>query len=142
MMMSLGMFVFELPSLTFQELNRDTSWRHAQNSRVGARPSNQFLGPGDDTLQLSGSLLPDIAGDPRALDTLRQMADEGQAWPLVDGLGGSHGAWVIERVSDNRSNFFKDGVARRYDFSIGLRHVDDPAQATSGGKAGGGGANG
>lgn len=129
MMLSLGMFVFELATLPFQEKSRRTSWRHARNSRVGARPSNQFLGPEDDTITLAGDLLPDIAGDPGSLDTLRQMADEGGAWPLTDGLGNVHGAWVIDAIDERQGNFHANGQARRYDFSISLHRVDDPAEA-------------
>ena len=37
MMMSLGMFVFGLPTLAYQDMQRQTNWRHPGNSRVGTR---------------------------------------------------------------------------------------------------------
>ena len=37
MMMSLGMFVFGLTTLAYQDMQRQTSWRHPGNSRVGTR---------------------------------------------------------------------------------------------------------
>ena len=69
MMMALGMFVFSLPTLAYQDLQRQTSWRHPSSSRVGSRPARQFTGAGDDTITLSGLLLPELleTNMPRAI---------------------------------------------------------------------------
>lgn len=125
MMMSLGQFVFSLETLAYQSLQRATDWRHAQNSRVGARAASQFVGPGDDTITLEGVLLPDVAGTRSSLDTLRSMGDDGAAWPLVDGNGVVYGAFVLLSVHDTGTLFFQDGTPRRTEFSIELRRVDD-----------------
>lgn len=125
MMMSLGLFAFSIDSLAYQELARRTSWRFASSSRVGARPASQFLGPGEDSFSLKGVLLPELAGDVGALNTLREMGDKGDAWPLVDGTGVVHGNFEIHDLSDNRSTFFQDGAARHIDFELQLHRVDD-----------------
>lgn len=44
MMMVLGLYVFMLRTVPYQELQYQRSWRHAANSRVNRRPSTQFLG--------------------------------------------------------------------------------------------------
>ena len=54
MMMVLGLYVFMLRTVPYQELLYQRSWRHAANSRVNRRPSTQFLGPDNDMLTLSG----------------------------------------------------------------------------------------
>lgn len=131
MMLSLGLFVFELASLPFQDLQRDTSWRHARTSRVGARPASQFLGVDDDTITIAGVLLPALAGDASSLETLRQMGDDGDAYALVDGRGRVHGSWVIDRLGEGQTIFFEDGTPRKIDFMIGLHRVDDPLPPTS-----------
>ena len=74
MMLSLGMFVFSLSTLAYQELQRQTNWRHASNSRVGAPPALQFVGRGDDTITLPGIILPELAGSVLSLDALRFAA--------------------------------------------------------------------
>lgn len=125
MMMSLGLFAFSLSTLAYQELQRQTAWRHASSERVGARAAHQYVGPGDDTITLSGLLAPELTGDPAAIDTLRDMADQGRAWPLVDGTGRVHGAFVIESLSETRRLFFRDGVARRVEFQLSLKRVDE-----------------
>ncbi|TBU78175.1 phage tail protein [Phytopseudomonas daroniae] len=125
MMMSLGMFVFSLHTLAYQEFQRQTNWRHGSTSRIGTNPARQYLGRGDDTITLPGTLLPELAGTPISLDVIRQMADTGKAWPLVEGTGRIYGLWVIESVSETKSYFFSNGAARRIEFSLVLKRVDD-----------------
>ncbi|MFI7864497.1 phage tail protein [Ectopseudomonas khazarica] len=125
MMMALGMFVFGLPTLAYQELQRTTEWRHGSTSRIGTNPASQFLGRGEDTITLPGTLLPGLVGSPLSLDTLRMMADTGKAWPLVSGTGKIYGAWVITSISETQQIFFEDGTARRYEFTINLKRIDD-----------------
>ena len=125
MMMALGMFVFGLPTLAYQELQRQTEWRHPSSSRVGTNPARQFAGRGDDTLTLPGILLPELAGSLLSLDTLREMANTGRAYPMVEGSGRILGLWVIERLSETRTLFFPDSTPRRIEFSLGLTRVDD-----------------
>jgi hypothetical protein len=125
MMMALGMFVFQLPTLAYQEFQRQTAWRHPTQSRVGAAPSTQFLGKGDDTITLTGVLVPELAGSTLSLGMLRLMADQGMAWPLIEGTGMLYGLFVIESINETRSVFFRDGAARRIEFTINLRRVDD-----------------
>lgn len=125
MMLSLGQFVFSLPTLAYQQLQRSTAWRHAQNSRVGARAASQFVGPDDETITLDGVLLPEVAGQRASLDTLRDMGGQGAAWPLVDGNGVVYGAFVLLSVREVGTLHFKDGTPRRIEFTLELRRVDD-----------------
>lgn len=125
MMMSLGQFVFSLTTLAYQELQRQTSWRHAANSRVGARPARQFLGPGDDTITLAGMVAMEFSNGTASLDEIRTMADTGKAWPLVDGAGYVYGQWVIEGLNTTNTLFLANGVPRRVEFQISLTRVDD-----------------
>lgn len=125
MMMALGQFVFSLDTLAYQELQRQTKWRHPSNSRVGARPARQFAGPGDETMHLNGLLLPGLAGSTVSLDALRAMGDTGSAEPLVDGTGTVYGQFVIEALNQTASVLRRDGTARRIEFQLQLTRVDD-----------------
>lgn len=125
MMLSLGMFVFSLSTLAYQELQRQTNWRHASNSRVGAPPALQFVGRGDDTITLPGIILPELAGSVLSLDALRLMANTGKAWPMVEGTGRIYGLWVIESLSETKTVFFRDGTPRRVEFTLTLKRTDD-----------------
>lgn len=125
MMLALGMFIFSLPTLAYQQLQRQTDWRHAANSRISAQPALQFLGRGADDITLPGVLLPELAGSMMSLDEIRAMANTGKAWALVEGTGRVYGLFVIESLSETRSVFFQDGTARRIEFSLTLKRVDD-----------------
>ena len=75
MLLALGQFVFELDTLAYQDFKRSNDWRHASNSRVGARNAYQFVGVGEDTISLSGwgclCCPPMLSGDFRELRSLR-----------------------------------------------------------------------
>ena len=137
MMAALGQFTFALNTLAFQELRRSTSWRHPSNPRVGARPARQFVGLGDETITLTGLQAPEFMGDRKALDRLREMANQGNAYALVNGAGENFGAWVIESIDETGTLFVREGVPRRVEFTINLARVDDdladPAGSTDGG---------
>lgn len=125
MMLALGMFVFSLSTAAYQELQRQTEWRHVSSNRVGAAPARQFVGRGDDSITLPGIILPELAGSALSLDALRLMANTGKAWPMVEGSGRIYGLWVIESLSETKTIFFRDGTPRRIEFTLSLKRIDD-----------------
>lgn len=125
MLMIYGLFPFGLSTLPYQQFQRQVSWRHPENSRVGARPSSQFVGRGAETITLSGLLLPEITGGKISLAALEAMADEGKSWPLIEGTGWYYGLFVAEDLSTTASAFFPDGSARKIEFSLKLKRTDD-----------------
>ncbi|WP_372168713.1 phage tail protein [Xanthomonas axonopodis] len=127
MMMSYGTFVFALDSAAYLQLQRQMSWRHATSERVGARAASQFLGPGDENIELSGLIAPELTGTRESLDTLRQLAAVGEPLPLVDGAGVVYGPYLLLSINETASLFFEDGTPRRIEFQLSLRRTDDVA---------------
>ncbi|MDE9455987.1 phage tail protein [Xenorhabdus bovienii] len=125
MMAALGLFVFMLKTTPYQSLQHQQSWRFGFNNRVGARPAFQFMGPNNDTLTLSGTLYPEISGGRLSLLALELMADSGKAWSFLDGSGAIYGMFIIESIDQTKSEFFADGAARKIDFTVTLRRVDE-----------------
>lgn len=125
MMMSYGMFVFGLDTAAYQELQRASTWRQEAQNRVGRRPARQFLGPGDDTITLSGTLLPQFTGGQQNLDELREMAQQGHAWPLIEGHGAYYGMFVVTTLNERKSRFMRDGAAQQIAFDLTLERVDE-----------------
>ena len=123
MLMALGQFAFEIGSAAYVELRRSTEWRHAETPRFGARAASQYLGPGSETIGLTGAILPGISGKHSALVTLRSMGDDGEARPLVDAQGIVHGNFVIVSIEEGQTHFIDTGQPRKADFSIELRRV-------------------
>lgn len=124
MMMALGLFVFALETAPYQEFQQQIGWRHPSNNRFGRRPSRQFTGPDDETVTLSGVLLPELTGGDNTIDLLRTMGDTGQSYVMIEGSGRYYGMFEIDSLSITRSLFFRDGKARRIEFSIQLTRVD------------------
>jgi phage protein U len=125
MMMVLGMFVFSLPTLAYQELQRKTDWKHPSTSRVGARNAHQFTGKGDDTITLSGWIAPELTGSVYSLDALRLMGDTGKSWILIAGTGRIYGSFVITGMTEGRTVLGQDGDAGKIDFTITLERTDE-----------------
>lgn len=124
MMLALDMFVFEIGTLPYQELQRKWAWRHAQSDRFGALPAAQFVGPGPETVSLTGALIPgEGIGAYSALETLVEMANTGEAYGLVSGMGEVLGEYFIRSIDQTQSLFFVDGVARKSDFTLALERA-------------------
>lgn len=135
-MMILGLFPFHLRTLPYHTFGQRLSWRHPGNSRVGANPARQFLGPDEDTITLGGQLMTAVTGGPSQVSTLRVMADTGKAWPLIEGTGRFFGLYLITGLDETRRTFFADGAAREMDFELTLvladdRQVDNLASAST-----------
>ena len=123
-MMILGMFVFGLSTIAYQELQRQTDWKHPGNAVVGARDVSQFTGKGDDIITLNGWVAPELTGSLYSFDALRLMADTGKAWILIQGTGRILGNFVITSMREGKTWFASNGEPARVEFSITLKRVD------------------
>ena len=125
MMLTLGLFVFQLQTVPYQSLQRDVDYRWPVNNRVGLRPLPQFLGVNEEKITLSGVLMPEITGGKLSLLALNLMADEGKAWPLLEGSGTIYGMFVVNSVSETHTEFFSNGAPRKIEFTLTLTRVDE-----------------
>lgn len=128
-LLALGPFVFGIGRLPFDQLQRRRDWRHVTTARVGARDAAQFVGPGEDTLQLKGTAHAELSDGRASLDQLVTMAGTGEPYELVDGLGHVLGSFVIVSIDEGTSAFFPDGTARAIEFTLNLLGVDARAAA-------------
>lgn len=125
-MMSLGFFVFMRQTTPYQETSREMNWSHPTNAAVGRLPSSQFTGKESETLTISGVLMPEITGGRISLALLEMMAEQGKAYPLIDGGTFMIQGWfVIESISVQSSEFFGDGTPRKISFTLKLKRTDD-----------------
>ena len=124
MLTALGLFVFDLDTALYDELTRSREWHHERTERFGARAASQFTGLGEDRVNLAGTLVPEIAGSYSAIDTLAAMADQGEAYTLMDGTGLVLGQYTIGRIEERHGALIDNGKARVVGFSIELTRVD------------------
>ncbi|WP_237386154.1 phage tail protein [Xenorhabdus sp. Sc-CR9] len=125
MMMIYGLFVFMLNTTPYQSMNRNMDWRHVKNDRIGKSAKWQYIGPGEDSITLNGMLYPEITGGDISLEVLRTMAFSAKPWPLIEGTGMIYGMFVIDSLTENRTEFFADGKARRIEFTVSLKRVSE-----------------
>ncbi|MFD2179547.1 phage tail protein [Veronia pacifica] len=125
MMLSLGLFVFEINTAAYQQLQHVFSQSWASNKRVGRRPAYQYLGPGEETITLNGTLYPEYTGGLFDLSMLREMASTGSAFALISGNGDTLGLWFIDQVSETQSVFLRNGSPRKIEFNLQLKRTDD-----------------
>lgn len=120
---SLGLFVFDASTFPFSELGRRQDWRFGAAPRLGDRDATQYLGPGDDLVTLTGAIVPEAGARYGSIATLTTMADQGEAYPFVDGSGVVWGSFVILSLDQRRRALLVDGVPRMIDFTVELRRV-------------------
>lgn len=125
MMMIYGMMPFMRQTLPYGELQQNIDYSWPTNSRIGQRPAAQFIGVGDEKITLSGELRPEITGGAVSLMTVRLLADQGMAWPLIGGSGMIYGMYVIESISSAHSEFFPNGAASKIMFTLNLKRMDE-----------------
>jgi phage protein U len=129
-MMALGGYRFSLSTAAYQDLERTSSWRWPSADRVGARAVPQYVGPGEDTISMRGTIYPHFRGGLGQLSAMRAEASQGAPLLLVDGSGRVWGKFVITEIREGQTVFFSNGKPRRIDFDISLTMYDDaPASA-------------
>jgi uncharacterized protein len=120
-MMGLGDYRFSLRTAAYQELRRRNSWRWPMVDRVGARPAAQFVGPGEDSVTMSGVVYPHFNGGLGQLSAMRAEADKGEPLMLVDGTGQVWGKYVITDLEEGQEVFFSNGAPRCQHFDLSLQ---------------------
>lgn len=125
MMLTLGFFVFERRTLPYQSLKHDASYTWGANERIGQRGAYQFTGIGEESVSLTGTVYSEMTGGKVSLYLLRLMAESGVPWPLLDGNGIPYGIFVITKVSETGTEHLPDGTARKIDFTVELKRVDE-----------------
>jgi phage protein U len=123
-LLALGPFAFGMNTAAFDELRRQMQFKHGAAVRIGARDSFQYLGPGSESLTLSGTVAPEITGQLASITQLEQMGRNGNAYVLVDGTGYVYGTFYIDSMETTQRYHLADGTPRRVDFSLTLERSD------------------
>lgn len=122
-LMTLGLFLFGMDSAAYSEFSRRTAWRHEANDRFMARAAFQFTGPGEETVTIAGLIVPEVAGSYGAIDTLKEMADAGASYALMDGTGRVLGLYVIEGIEEVFGTIMAGGIPRSIGFTLALKRT-------------------
>jgi hypothetical protein len=119
-MMQLGGYQFGLETSAYQSFTRVSEWRWPAQERIGRQPARQFIGAGNESVELEGIIYPHFKGGLGQLERMRSEAEKGKPLLLVDGLGKVWGDFVIESIEEKGSEFFSAGVPQKIEFSLSL----------------------
>ena len=125
-MLAPGAYRFSLSTAAYQQFARTARYRWMANNGVGSEPTQQYIGPGEQTVQLSGVIYPHYKGGFRQLALMRFEADRGQALFLVSGSGDVLGRWAIKEVQEKRTVFQPNGLPMKIEFDLTLVRVREP----------------
>lgn len=125
MMMTLDTFIFETGALPVAEIAQKSAWRHARAERYQALPASQFVGADPQELTITGAIHTGQLGKFSSIETLKTMADTGEAYQLMDGQGNVLGYYTIEALDLRKSLMLDDGTPRKADFTLSLKQAPD-----------------
>ena len=131
-LMTLGGYVFGIDSAAYDEMRRVAEYRWEALARIGRSPARQWLGPGDETIELNGTIYPVRRRAEEELDALRAEAAKGEPLRLMLGTGEILGLWVIRRISETAGTFLAGGVPRKADFRVQLAYYGEDTPGGAG----------
>jgi phage protein U len=120
--MRLGAFVFDIPTYSFESLQRSVSGRAESQMVIGAPPPIHLLGPGEETVSFTSTFFPfHLNGAGLAqLEGLR-AACQAQTPMMMVSIGGViFGRWIIRSVGDGQSFFHPNGAPQKVDVDMSL----------------------
>jgi phage protein U len=135
-MMQLGAFQFSLGTAAYQAFTHSSNYRWQGIERFGQIPAQQYTGPGEESITLSGDIYPSFAGGLNQLNSMRAEAYKGTALTLVDGNGFAWGKWVILSIEEAQEVFFSDGTPRKMNFNLKLTRYNEDVAIAKGSSVG------
>lgn len=133
-MARLGEYEFSLETSAFETLSRKTEYRWEGQNRIGRAPAQQFLGLGEDTIELKGTIYPHFRGGLGQMAQLREAAGKGKPLPFTyafERLGQYNGLWCIKEINDERSVPLRQGHARKIEFTLSLVAYGEDAETAA-----------
>lgn len=124
-MLALGRYRFSVDKAAYQSLERVARYDWQSQSRVGLAPQQQFVGVGEETINLQGVIFPYYKGGFGQLDAMRAEAALGEALLLVSGLGDVMGKWVITEVGESQESYARFGLPQKMSFRLSIKRYPE-----------------
>lgn len=119
-----GTVEFSVSSGTFTEFSRATRWHVDVPEPIGVLGIPVGRGTASDEITLRGVSFPGFSGKRDSVQRLRDLADTGKSYLLVDGEGTLYGFWIISTVNERKQGFTPTGVERKAEWDLTL--IADP----------------
>jgi uncharacterized protein len=100
---------------------------YAAKNVIGTRKPREFVGVGDETFNLTGTIFPAKLGGLDELGLLQAMVEAGEPQILVRGDGTNLGWYTVDKGTEKSKFIDSSGVGRVIDVEIKLTRVDAPS---------------
>jgi hypothetical protein len=129
MLMGWGPHRFEVGGAAFEELRRRVEGRWERHPIIGRRPAGQYLGPGEETVTLRGTIYPVDQGGGLEAVVAALLADcrAGRTYMLLALSGDVAGPHRLERAESAESFHLPDGAAQKIVYDLTFAVHDDGA---------------
>ena len=126
MLLSIGMFHFELSTLAYNDFERQDSWKWVPVELLNVEPLHQYTGKEVTKISLTGIMYPLFSprgGNPVGIlpiRDIRKLADQKRPQIVILGDGTVLGKYVIISVVEKGEFLLKDGTPRKSIWTIEL----------------------
>ncbi len=135
MLYTIGALNLDTRPFSVDEVQRSASADFANKPVMGGLVAREFMGEGEDTLSVSGQLLPFKIGGMTELELAHGLRRAGQMLPVQRGDGARLGWYTIDKITEGHKELMRDGVGFFIRYSIDLTKVSSsgaPAGASAG----------
>ena len=126
MLYQIGLLSIRANGFSAERVRRSARADFAVKPVVGGRKPREAIGIGDDSLTLSGKLLPFKLGGLTELDIAHGMMASQIPQPVLRGDGRVLGYHVLEEIEEDHQNIEPNGVGFELDYTIKTQRVPPP----------------
>jgi hypothetical protein len=119
----LGGVVMDTRPFNADKFDRTASADLVQKAVMGGLQPSEFMGEGEDTLTITGQLLPFKTGGLTELDVIDEMRRTGARFPVMRGDGKRLGTYAITGLTERHDELMRNGVGFTVQYSVSLRKV-------------------
>ncbi len=131
MLYLLGAVALDTAPFSVDEVDRTATADFAVKPLIGTAPGREFMGEGDDTIVLTGQLLPERIGGLTELEALHGFRRAGQRVPVMRGDGKMLGWFVLTEVRERHEQLDRNGVGGMLHHTLTLVKVEPEGASPS-----------
>jgi len=124
MLFHIGPLAVDTMPFTAESYSREGGAELAAKAVMGGLQPREVTGEADETITISGQLLPTRIGGMSELDLAFSLSTSATKVPLMRGDGRMLGWYVIEKVSEQHSDLTRHGVGFVVRYTLNLVKVD------------------
>lgn len=124
MLFQIGPLTLDTIPFSAESFSRSAGADLAVKPVMGGLQPREMMGEADESITISGQLLPTRLGGLTELELAYSLSTSGTKVPLMRGDGRMLGWYVIEKVSEQHSDLTRFGVGFKVRYTLTLTKVD------------------